>query len=188
MLRKYVLSTMFMLCCIAIVTFVITTNAVSVDNIYSNEKLGIKFVVPEGVNLYTAESPGPMASRITSETTLWLVNSSIAAERINVKVSQFQDATESELNKSKQELDYNPSPIPNYQKISVKFIKIGKQGDKNALEHIHALKQKEPKKLRQIMIIHKGRAILFTCSTSPERFDSADKQFFDLIFHTMEFK
>lgn len=188
MLTKYVLSVMFMLCCIAIVTFAVTTNAVSLNNIYSDEELGIKFVVPEGVNLYTVESPGPMTSRITSETPLWLVNSSLTSERINVKVSQFQDATESELDKSKQQLDGNPAPIPNYQKISVKFIKIGKQGNKNALEHIHVLKQKEPKKLRQIMLIHKGRAILFTCSTSPERFDSADKQFFDLIFRTMEFK
>lgn len=188
MLEKSILSITLMRCCIILIGFSLFTNAISADNYFSNEKWGIKFVVPEGVNLYTAESPGPMASRINSETPLWLVSSSLASERINLKVSQFQDATEGELDQAKQMLDTNPPPIPNYQKISVKFIKIGKQENKNAVEHIHALKQREPKKLRQIMFIHKGRVFNFTCATSPERFDTANNQFFDLIFHNMEFK
>jgi len=179
-----------MLCCI-VIGFSVSTNAISADSYFSNEKWGLKFTVPAGVNVYTSEDPGPMASRINTDTPLWLVSSSLASERINLKVSQFQDATEKELDEFKQELDsgnLNRSFPTQYQKISVKFIKIGKQENKNAVEHMHALNQREPKKLRQIMFVHRGRGFYFTCATSPERFDNANRQFFDLIFSSMEFK
>ena len=189
MVKRYVLSITLMLCCI-VFGFSLSTNAISADSYFSNEKWGLKFVVPEGVNAYTSENPGPMASRINTDTPLWLVYSSLPSERINLKVSQFQDATEKELDETKQDLDSGNlfRSFSQYQKISVKFIKIGKQGNKKAVEHIHALKQREPKKLRQIMFLHRGRVFNFTCATSPERFDTANQQFFDLIFSSMEFK
>jgi hypothetical protein len=167
-----------------------STNAISADSYFSNEKWGLKFTVPAGVNVYTSENPGPMASRINSNTPLWLVSSSLSSERINLKVSQFQDATEKELDEAKQDLDSGNlfRSVPQYQKISVKYIKIGKQKNKKAVEHINALKQRQPKKLRQIMFLHQGRVFNFTCATSPERFDNANQQFFGLIFSSMEFK
>ncbi len=173
--------------CCTLITFSIPTNAIS-DDYYSNEKWGIKFAIPEGVNLYTSENPGPMASRITSETPLWIVSSSLASERINVKVSSENDVTEKELEELKQQLENNGMPFPQYQGISVTFIKIGKQRDKKSIEHIHVLKQREPKKLRQIMFVHRGYLFNITCATSPERFEIANSQFFDVIFSTMEFK
>jgi hypothetical protein len=188
--KRCVLSiTLIMLSCI-VIGFSLSTNAISADSYFSNEKWGLKFIVPEGVNAYTSEIPGPMASRINADTPLWLVSSSLASERINLKVSQFQNAREKELDETKQELDSGTlyRSIPQYQKVSVKYITIGKQSDKKAVEHIHDLKQKEPRKLRQIMFIHKGRVFNFTCATSPERFDNANRQFFDLIFGSMEFK
>lgn len=189
MLKKYALSMTLILCCIVIIGSWLSTTAISADSYFSNEKWGLKFTVPAGVNVYTSENPGPMASRINSDTPLWLVSSSLASERINLKVSQFQDATEKELEEAKQQLEQTGIiPIPQYQRISVKFIKIGKQGNKNAVEHIHALKQREPKKLRQIMFVHRGRIFNFTCATSPERFDTANNQFFDSIFSSMEFE
>jgi len=156
---------------------------------FESKKFGISFDVPEKVNVYTKDDPGPMSSRINSATPLWLVNSSFPSERINLKVSDYQDATESELNQFKQDLDKGTlyHSISQYQKISVRFIKIGKNEDKHTIEHIHALKQKVPKILRQVMFVHRGRLFSFTCSTSPERFDNAGKQFFDLIFQTMEY-
>lgn len=182
------LSLTLMLCCTVFISFMLPSTVMSAGNIFSNEKWGLKFIVPAGVNVYTTENPGPMASRINSETPLWLVSSSLASERINLKVSQFQDATEKELDETKQQLEQSGLPFSQYQRISVKFIKIGKQGNKKAVEHIHALKQREPKKLRQIMFIHNGRVFNFTCATSPERFDTANNQFFDSIFSSMEFK
>ncbi len=157
---------------------------------FESEKFGFSFNAPETVNIYTADDPGPMASRINSATPLWLVNSALASERINLKVSDFQNPTERELNQLKQQMDDGTlyRSMSQYQKVSVRFVKIGKNGDKHAVEHIHALRQRVPKKLRQIIFIHRGRFFSFTCATSPERFDSADKQFFDLVFQTMEFK
>ncbi|MBI4707686.1 MAG: hypothetical protein HY761_07155 [Candidatus Omnitrophica bacterium] len=142
MLKMNILSITLMFCCTLLISFLMSTNAISEDSYFSNEKWGIKFAIPEGVNLYTSENPGPMASRITSETPLWIVSSSLASERINVKVSHRQDATEKELEELKQQLEINGMPFPQYQGISVKFIKIGKQRDKNSVEHIHALKQR----------------------------------------------
>lgn len=192
MLKKRRLSITLMLCCTIPIGFSLSTNAISADSYFSNEKWGVKFAVPAGVNAYTSENPGPMASRINLETPLWLVSSSLASERINVKFSQFDDATEKELEEAleetKQQMERDGLPLPQYQGISVKFIKIGKQGNKKAIEHLYALKQREPKKLRQIMFVHRGRLFGFTCATSPERFDTANNQFFDLIFSSMEFK
>lgn len=157
---------------------------------FESKKFGFTFNVPENVTVYTADSPGPMTSRINSETPLWLVNSSLASERINLKVSQYQDATESELEQGKRELEKGTPfrSMSQYRKISVGFIRIGKDNDKRAVEHVHTLEQRVPKKLRQIMFIHRGRLFSFTCATSPERYDNADQQFFDVIFKTMEFK
>ena len=182
------LSITFLFCCAVVVSFVLPTIGLSADNIFVNEKWGLNFIIPVGVNAYTSDNAGPMASRINADTPLWLVSSSLASERINLKVSQFQDATERELEENKQHLENNGLPFPQYQKISVKYIKIGKQGNKTAMEHIHALNQREPKKLRQVMFVHRGRVFNFTCATSPERFDTANNGFFDLIFSSMEFK
>lgn len=177
------------ICCTLISYFSLSVNAMAGDSFYKNDKWGLKFIIPDGVNIYTADKPGSMASRINSRTPLWLVSSSLATERINLKVSDYQDATESELNETKQELDKGTPyrSIKQYQKISVMSIKIGKESNKNAVEHIHALKQREPKQIRQIMFVHRGRVFSFTCATSPERFASADKSFFTLIFDSMEF-
>jgi hypothetical protein len=178
-----------MLCLITVASFfLLPENVMSADDIFLNEKWGLKFNVPTGVNAYTSDNPGPMASRINADTPLWLVSSSLALERINVKVSQSQDANEQELDAVKQQLERDGLPFPQYQRVSVKYITIGKEGSKKAVEHLHALKQKEPRNLRQIMFVHRGRVFNFTCATSPERYDIANKHFFDIVFRSMEFK
>ncbi len=177
-------------CCAVMVSFAPSAHALAAQNSYENDNWGFEFVIPDGVTLYTVDDPGPMASRIDSETPLWLVNSSLASERINVKVSTFQDATERELTQFKQQLDNGTlyRSVSGYQNIAVRFIEIGKNGNKRAIEHLHALEQSEPKRLRQVMFIHRGRLFNFTCATSPERFDGADEEFFDLIFRSLEFR
>jgi hypothetical protein len=151
---------------------------------FESKKFGFSFNVPENVNVYTADNPGPMAARIKADTPMWLVNSVIPTERINVKITK--GATMSDL---KQMLDISLySSLQQYERISVKEIKIGKNQDKAAYEHIHRLKLNPPKKLRQILFVHKKIAFGFTCSTSDEQYETANRQFFDLIFRTMEFK
>jgi len=189
MVKRYVLSITLMLCCI-VIGFSMSTNAISADSYFSNEKWGLKFTVPAGVNVYTSENPGPMASRINSDTPLWLVSSSLASERINLKVSQFQDGTEKELDKTKQELDSGNlyRSVPQYQKISVKCLLRLANKQTRTLLSTYTHSSKENLKLRQIMFVHRGRVFNFTCATSPERFDIANSQFFDTIFSSMEFK
>jgi hypothetical protein len=159
------------------------------NHVFKSDEWGIKFIIPPEVTLYTGDNPGAMASRINSTTPLWLVNSALESERINLKISEDNTVTEADLDEFKQELDKGTpySSTRQYRKLSVKYIDIGKDGRKHAIEHIHALKQREPKKLRQVIFVHRGKLFSFTSATTPERFDGADKDFFSLIFNSMEF-
>jgi len=158
--------------------------AIAAGKRFESKKFGFSFNVPENVNVYTGDNPGPMAARIKADTPMWIVSSVIPTERINVKITA--GATMSDL---KQMLNISSySGLQQYERISVKDTKIGKNQDKPAYEHIHRLKLNPPKKLRQILFVHKGNAFGFTCSTSDDRYDTANREFFDLIFRTMEFK
>jgi len=154
---------------------------------FQSKKFGISFNVPENVNVYTADNPGPMAARIKADTPIWIVSSVIPTERINVKITEGESPTTAEILKMF-ESSPHAAAIPQYQKISVKEIKIGKKQDKAAIEHLHLLKLTPPKKLRQIIFVHNGNTFGFTCSTSVDRFDAANKEFFDIAFNSMEFK
>lgn len=152
--------------------------------LFESKKFGFSFNVPENVNVYTANNPGPMAARIKADTPMWIVSSMFPTERINVKISE--GAT---MNDLKQVLDIRAfSGLPQYERISVKEIKIGKKQNKPAYEHVHLLKLNQPKKLRQILFVHKGNAFGFTCSTSVDRYETANMEFFDVVFKSLGFK
>lgn len=151
---------------------------------FEMKRFGLSFDVPDRVNVYTADNPGPMAARISAATPMWIVSSEIPTERINVKT--IPGGTMSDL---RQVLDGNAyANVPQYQRVSVKEIKIGRKQDKPAYEHIHILKLNPPKKLRQILFVHKGNAFGFTCSTSADRYETANGAFFEAIFKSMEFE
>jgi hypothetical protein len=154
---------------------------------FESKKFGFSFNVPENVNVYTADNPGPMAARINADTPMWIVSSVIPTERINVKVTVGESPTTEEILKMFQG-DPHAGAIPQYQKISVMVITIGQKQHKAAVEHLHALRVNPPKKLRQILFVHNGNTFGFTCSTSVDRFDAANKEFFDVLFNSMEFK
>ena len=156
-------------------------------NEYSNKKYGISFTIPKGINLYTAENPGPLASQISSVTPIFLVNADFTEENINVKVSE--PISEDDLNGFKKMLDKNPNmSLPQYKRISVDLIKIGKLRNKNAVEHVFIMKGNILGKLRQITFAHKGRGFTFTCATAVDRFEKANQEFFTPLFGSMEFK
>ena len=163
------------------------SDATSKAKQYRDDKFGFSFEIPADVVVCTPENPGSMAARVSSETPLWLVSSSFELERVNVGV--LENASEEELEGMKSMLLANESmPLKGYKRVSVNDIKIGKQGDKRAIEHIHILMQNPEKKLRQLTFLHNGRAFSFTCSTTVERYDNADRTFFDPLFKTMVFK
>lgn len=158
--------------------------AVTAKKRFESKEFGFSFDIPEKVNVYTADNPGPMAARISVNTPMWIVNSEIPTERINVKITK--GAT---MNDLKQMLDISSfSGLQKYKRISMKEIKIGKNQDEPAYEHIHQLKYNPPKKLRQIAFVHDGIAFGFTCSTSVGRYEVANKEFFDVIFKSLELK
>jgi len=160
-----------------------------ITDVYSNTKYGISFTIPKGMRLYTAENPGSLASQISSDTPLILVNLGFTEENINVQA--LENLSESDLIGLKKILDENPkqyTSLPQYKRISVNSIKIGKQKNKNAVEHIYIMKGNVLGKLRQITFVHKSRGFIFTCATAVDRFDNANQQLFDPIFTSMNFK
>jgi hypothetical protein len=164
-----------------------STTAETASNKYSSEKYGIAFIIPEKIKLYTIDNPGPLTSMISSKTPFILVNPDFKEENINVKVSE--DISESDLTEFKKMLEKNPNmPLPEYQRVSVKFIKIGSNGNKKAVEHVFIMQGNILGKLRQVTFVHKGRGFIFTCATAVDRFDKANKRFFEPLFSGMEFQ
>lgn len=159
---------------------------VSSTNEYVSGKYGISFHIPIGIKLYTAKNPGPLASQISEREPFIFVNPDFTEENINVKVSP--NISESDLNGLKKMLEQKSLPAPQYRRISVNFIKIGKQGNKNAVEHVFIMKGNILGKLRQITFVHKGRGFTFTCATGVDRFKKANQQFFVPLFDSMVFR
>lgn len=149
--------------------------------------MGISFTIPTGIKLYTPENPGPLASQLSASDPFILVNPDFTEENINVKVSE--PISEADLNVFKKMLDENPRmSLPQYKRVSVNFIKIGKQKNKNAVEHVFFMKGNILGKLRQITFAHKGRGFTFTCATAVDRFEKANQEFLEPLFSSMEFK
>jgi hypothetical protein len=155
---------------------------------YLNEEFGVSFPVPKGLDMYTSDSPGPLASLFTPGYFIYLVNPNFHDENIGAKYST--GVTEDDLKQFKELLDTNPptASLPGYKKISVKFIKIGSNGNKLAVEHIYNVMGNVLGKLRQVMFLHNGRAFTFTCASAQDRYYQANKELFDQVFSNMEFR
>ena len=162
---------------------------------YSNNDLGISFNIPKKIKLFTNENPGNLKDKISPLRPIWLQSPDFTHEHINVVIS-LQYETQDKLAMLKDELDKNAAElmqkVPGYKKISLKWITIGKQKNKKAVEHLFFSRQySEDIKQRQIYLAHKyntiERGILFTCTTPVERFDAANQKFFDVILNSLEF-
>ena len=71
---------------IALYANVCTGQTEAKPNAYSSKAFGISFIVPKGVNLYTAENPGPLRSQISDTEPLILVNPAFTEENVNLQV------------------------------------------------------------------------------------------------------
>jgi len=153
---------------------------------YSNTKLRISFNIPKGMNLYTPENPGPLASQLPPTAPWILVNPAFTEENVTVKASR--GVSEDDVVGFKKLLDDESDiPVPKYKRLSVRIIKIGKLKNKQAVEHIFMMQGNILGKLRQITFSHKGRGLTFTCATAVDRYDKANRHFFDPIFRSMAF-
>ncbi len=152
---------------------------------HSSKQFGISFTIPDGIDLYTAENPGPLAAQISASAPFIFVNPVFTEENINVKITD--SVSESDLHDFKKGIDNNPNvAVPQYKRITVSFIKIGKQ-NKTAVEHVFIMKGNILGKLRQVTFSHKGKGFIFTCATAVERFDKANQSFFSPLFASMSF-
>lgn len=161
----------------------------SAKSIYDSEEIGIKFPVPQGLELFTPEEPGPYTSFLSDRRILYLVGAS--SRDVSVSARYSPNVTEADLKASKDTLDSNPpqAKLPGYKRISVRFIKIGAAADKDAVEHIYNVTSNDvPTTVRQVMFLHKGRGFTFMCSAVERQYASADKRLFEPIFARMEFR
>jgi len=161
----------------------------SAKSVYDSEEIGIKFPVPQGLELFTPEEPGPYTSFLSDRRIMYLVGAS--SRDVSVSARYSPNVTEADLKASKDTLDSNPpqAKLPGYKKISVRFIKIGAAADKDAVEHIYNVTSNDvPTTVRQVMFLHKGRGFTFICSAVERQYASADKRLFEPIFARMEFR
>jgi len=156
------------------------------NNFYDSSEYGIKFPIPTGFNLYTAKNPGSLASLFDERTVVFLVNTGVTDE--NVSVQCTPNITEEDIKSFKDISDNEPLDVPKYEKVSVRFINIGKNSDKLAVEHVFHMQGNVAGTLRQITFAHKGNGFTFTCGTAKERYQQANKNSFDMIFSEMEFQ
>jgi hypothetical protein len=150
-----------------------------------NKQVGIAFSVPNGIELYSADSPGPLPSRISADTPYFLVNPDFRDENVNIKIAD--GVSESDLNGLKQMLDSNPNtPLPGYKRIAVRFINVGKDGTLKAVEHQYQMKGNVLGTIRNITFVIGNRGFIITCGTAVERFEKANREFFEPFLKSIE--
>jgi hypothetical protein len=97
------------------------------------------------------------------------------------------NATEAELKSYKEILDANPpqAKLEGFKKHSVRFIKIGKLADKEALEFVYDVGITT---IRQVVFVHNGRGVTFTCSALQAQYGAAQADMFKPLFSRLEFR
>ncbi len=149
-----------------------------------NKQVGLAFLVPQGIDLYSAENPGPLRSRISGETPFFLVNPAFRDENVNIKIAD--GVTESDLDGFKQMIESKPFPVPGYKRIVVRFINIGKDGKFKAVEHQYQMKGNVLGTMRSITFVIGKRGFIITCGTAVERFEKANREFFEPFLNSIE--
>jgi hypothetical protein len=154
---------------------------------YSNPAWKISFDIPEGMELYSPENPGPMGHLFASGTALVLVSK--ANREVSINLSVANGIKDSDLDDFLTQMQQTPNlPIPGYQRVSVLASKVGKNADKKAVEHIFFMQGNVPGKMRQVTFIHNGSGYTFTCGTPKELYDQSDSSFFQQFFQSLAFE
>jgi len=151
---------------------------------YADRADGIAFDVPKGINLYTKSNPGPLRSQIDANNPFILVNPAFTEENVNVKIAR--GATANDLSTMKSQLDKSTTfGVPGYKRVSVAMIHIGKNKDIPAVEHVFLMKGNIPGRVRSVTFVIGGNGFVFTCATAVDRFDSANRNFFDPLLSSV---
>jgi len=152
---------------------------------FDSQELGIAFDAPQGLRIYTPAAPGRYTSVLGEGRFLYLENSAIRNASVIAKFSA--NATEAELKSYKDILDANPpqSKLEGFKKHSVRFIRIGRQADKEALEFVY---DTQLVTIRQIVFVHNGKGVTFTCTSLQAQYGAAEAEMFKPLFSRLEFR
>jgi len=69
--------------------------------------------------------------------------------------------------------------------IHVRYITIGKRADKQALEFVY---DTQSVTIRQVVFIHNGKGITFTCTSLQAEYGAAEVEMFKPLFSRLEFR
>ena len=164
---------------------------------YSNDTYGFSFNIPKEIKLLTEENPDIAKDLISPLKPIWMYNPDFPDENSHFRVSTLSPKQESEdraFENLQKELELEEqnfkSTFKQYKRISIKYITIGKHGDKKAIEHLFNMKTNKDvlAKVKHVGFFHKDKFFTFACGTSEERFDTTNKKFFEVIFKSMLFK
>ncbi len=152
---------------------------------FDSQELGIAFDAPQGLRIYTPAAPGRYKSVLGEGRFVYLENPDIRNATVIAKFSA--NATEAELKSYKDLLDANPpqSKLEGFKKHSVRFITIGKRVDREALEFVY---DTQLVTIRQIVFVHNGKGITFTCTSLQAQYGAAQSEMFKPLFSRLEFR
>jgi len=152
---------------------------------FDSQELGIAFDAPPGVRIYTPAAPGRYKSVLGGGRFVYLDSPDVRNASVVAKFSP--NATEAELKSYKDILDTKPpqATLEGFKKHSVRFITIGKQGGKEALEFVY---DTQSVTIRQVVFVHNGMGITFTCTSLQAQYGAAEVEMFKPLFSRLEFR
>jgi len=152
---------------------------------FDSQELAIAFDAPPGVRIYTPAAPGRYKSALGEGRFVYLDSSDVRNASVVAKFSA--NATEAELKSYKDILETNPpqAKLEGFKKHSVRFITIGKHADKEALEFVY---DTQLVTIRQVVFVHNGMGITFTCTSLQAQYGAAEVELFKPLFSRLEFR
>lgn len=152
---------------------------------FESQELGLAFDVLETLRLYTPVAPGRYESVLVEGKFAYLESPAIRG--VSVVAKSSAGVTEADLKGYKDILDSNPpqAKLEGFKKRSVRFIKIGKNADKDALEFVYDAGSST---IRQVAFVHNGRGFTFTCTSLQAQAGSAEVDMFKPLFSRLEFR
>src|SRR5512146_1898351 len=110
---------------------------------YDSDDYGLKFPAPPRLSMYTPEVPGPFRQMFTERKIVYLVD--LMGNSASVSVKYSPGVSDADLKGLKETLDTNPpqAKLPGYRKISLRTIKVGTAGDKDAVEYVYSTTDKD---------------------------------------------
>jgi hypothetical protein len=151
---------------------------------YTNQQYGFSFPVVDDMILYTPDHAGPFT--FEKGTIFIIVNKWKPNELIMLNRSAAAD--EVDLNYLKSQMEEQGLPNPGYHKISVEFTTIGENQRKRAVDHIFTLQSQVPRTMRYVSFFQRGQGLTFVCTSSTDRFQKTNKEFFDPFLRSIKFE